>query len=167
MILELLYKTSEFSSLTYRQMPFLTAPILWNKVSRPFWCSGEMQERAHGDGVQISYDSPEGLEEVLWLTFLRDKIVDEHVLHPVEAEDLFEEFIDAFTSLTQRLVYLDLEQGKSSARRYLSKNNANFSRLSAIRSVFPEAIILIPFRNPATHVRSQINQHQRFSTEHS
>ena len=38
--------------------------------------------------------------------------------------------------------------------RYLSKNNNNILRLPALARAFPQALILIPFRDPLTHAAS-------------
>ena len=165
LILELLHNTGEFCSFTYRQMPFPTAPIFWERISRPFLLAGESRERAHGDGVSISYDSPEALEEVVWLAYLSKKIIGNHVLNPLTASDIDEEFRLAFRSLIRRLASIHKDRSEPAKMRYLSKNNANFSRLSAIRSLCPDAVVLIPFRDPLTHVNSMINQHEKFSID--
>ena len=36
LLLDLLHGTGEFASLTYRQMPFVLAPLLWDRITRPF-----------------------------------------------------------------------------------------------------------------------------------
>jgi len=167
LILELLYSTGEFSSFTYRHMPLITAPILWDRISKPFQQKGRMKERAHNDGVIISYDSPEAFEEVLWLAYLKDKMVGEHVLHLITSDDLETEFIHTFRALLRRIIYLGSESANGISKRYLSKNNANFSRLDAIRKLCPDAVILIPFRSPITHTDSLVRQHERFSSAHS
>ncbi len=166
LLLELLYDTGEFGAFTYRQMPFVLAPLLWDKLSSPFQRIGYKRERAHGDGVEISFDSPEGFEEVLWLAFLKNKIVAKNVLHPVIPADLSEDFRINFRQVIQKLLFLQQKKDSSTFLRYLSKNNANISRISALTTLFPDAIILIPFRNPLTHVKSLITQHKRFLAEH-
>src|SRR3546814_15140574 len=50
-------------------MPMVMAPLLWSRISGAFRLDGHRQERAHGDGVLIDFDSPEALEEVLWRAF--------------------------------------------------------------------------------------------------
>ena len=167
LLLELIYGTGEFATFTYRQMPFVLAPLLWNTISRPFRKAGKRQERAHGDGVTISFDSPEAFEEVLWMTYMGKKIVGEKVLRRVEPSDLSEEFNTAFQHIILKLLLLKKKNTRPISLRYLSKNNANISRLSAITTIFPDAIILIPFRHPLTQVQSLLNQHKRFLDQHS
>jgi len=57
LLLELLYQTGEFASYTYRQMPFVLAPLLWNRITQNARKSATGMQRAHGDGMQISVDS--------------------------------------------------------------------------------------------------------------
>lgn len=54
-----------------------------------------------------------------------------------------------------------MQQGKRVAR-YLSKNNNNILRLNGIRQAFPQALVLIPFRDPLSHARSLLRQHCNF-----
>ena len=62
-LLNALYKSNVFSSLSYSDMPFVLAPNLWSKIS---FSKGnlEFKERAHGDGIKVSAESPEAFEEV-------------------------------------------------------------------------------------------------------
>ena len=46
--------------------------------------------------------------------------------------------------------------------RYLSKNNNNILRLKTIKKAFPNAIIIIPFRNPIQQAISLSQQHIKF-----
>ena len=52
----------------YKDMPFILAPNLWSKLS--FNKKNiDLVERAHGDGIRVSVESPEAFEEVFWMTF--------------------------------------------------------------------------------------------------
>ena len=42
---------------------------LWSRLSGSFRRQSELPDRAHGDGMQVDYDSPEAFEEVLWRAF--------------------------------------------------------------------------------------------------
>jgi hypothetical protein len=163
-LLELLYATGEFATFTYRQMPFILAPIFWSEVTRNFQKKGEMRERAHGDGLEVSFDSPEAFEEIAWLAYLREKYVTDKNLRPLNPADLTSEFREAFPKLIRKLAAAQSSGGNHS--RYLSKNNANISRISALRSIFPDGEIFVCFRKPTTHVLSLMAQHQRFMSMH-
>mgnify|MGYP003319039763 CR=1 FL=1 len=67
-LLNALYESNIFGSLSYSDMPFVLAPNLWSKIS--FNKKNlELKERAHGDGIKVSTESPEAFEEVFWKTF--------------------------------------------------------------------------------------------------
>ncbi len=165
LILELLYGTGEFRTFTYRHMPFILAPLLWNRLSRPFHKSGTTMERAHGDGMEVSFDSPEAFEEIIWLSYMKDKIVIGDRLSPLFPGDETHEFVEAFRSAVSKLL---LNEGAEQLPppRYLSKNNANFSRIEFIHNLFSSSAIIIPFRRPLAHVSSLMKQHERFTGYH-
>ena len=140
-ILNAIYETGNFASLTYEGMPFILSPNLWNKIN-VFETHKEAAERAHGDGIMVTTNSPEAFEEVFWNTF--------------EDEENWE-------TLFQNYVTLILHKYKKT--RYLSKNNQNIRRVERIRSAFPDAQILIPFRDPLQHCFSLLSQHKKFSKE--
>lgn len=138
-ILNAIYETQEFASLSYDDMPFVLSPNIWSRVSGHKKHSNKI-ERAHGDGILISTDSPEAFEEVFWKTF-------------DEADD---ETINKFRT------YTNLILKKYNKKRYLSKNNQNIKRLSHISSIFPKSKILVPFRHPLQHSFSLLTQHKKF-----
>lgn len=163
LLLELLYSTGEFTTFTYRQMPFVLNPLLWDRISARFRVTGRPQERAHGDGMTISFDSPEAFEEVIWLNYLRDRIVDGNETVPLSAADITPTFETAMHSTVRKLIAVDDANGR---RRYLSKNNANIARLAVLERLFPDATVLVCLRHPMTHVASLMTQHERFLAMH-
>jgi len=139
MLLNAIYQSDQFASLTYDDMPFILAPNFWAKIS-PTKVHGEPQERMHGDGVKVTTNSPEAFEEVFWKTFSDD------------SKNCRELFIN-FVSLILK---------KNHKTRYLSKNNQNIRRLKLISEYFPRSKILIPFRDPLQQALSLFSQHKRF-----
>ncbi len=134
-----LYKSNLFASLSYSDMPFVLAPNIWSNFSSSYK-NTKLIERAHGDGIKISTSSPEAFEEVFWMTFNdKDK----------ESAKNFKDFIA-------------LINNKYNKKRYLSKNNQNIRRLDLISKILPHSKILIPFRNPFQHSNSLLTQHKRF-----
>ena len=168
LILNALYGTGEFASFTYRQMPFLLTPILWHKASNSFQLSAVCKERAHGDKVSVSFNSPEAFEEAVWLAYMRDRIETDQYLRTVEADGYTHDLANGLQSTIAKLIVLSEIQNADESRqyRYLSKNNANVSRLGALRRLFPDSLILVPFREPAAHVASLMQQHARFLERH-
>ena len=138
-LLNALYYSGEFASLCYEDMPFVLAPNLWSKFSF-FKMNKTLLERAHGDGIQISAESPEAFEEVFWRTFN-------------EKENSIVEKFEIYVNNVNR---------KYKKNRYLSKNNQNIKRINLILKIFPKSKIFIPFRSPSQHSYSLCNQHKRF-----
>ena len=158
LLMRMLYGSGAFSSLTYRDMPFVMAPNLWSKISGGSTRSMMSQERAHGDRMRVDFDSPEALEEVFWRVFCQSEYVYKTYLSPMKANaDVIEKFRQ----------YVSLILHRYGGNRYLSKNNNNVLRLSSINRAFPNARILVPFRDPLQHSGSLLGQHQRFCEQQS
>jgi len=152
-----LYETGSFRSLTYRDMPFVLMPNTWKMLSIPFRRHQDAKQRAHKDRILVNFDSPEAFEEVFWRTFCgKDYIRTDHLKpHTVDADTtcLFRDYV-------RQVVASAEAKGQS---RYLSKNNNNLLRLSTIRDAFPNAVIVVPFRDPVQQSSSLLAQHLLFS----
>ena len=135
-LLNFLYKSDKFASLTYQDMPFVLSPNLLSK----FYKRGQsyFRERMHGDGIKYNQDSPEAFEEVFFLTF------DEN-----ESKENFDKYVSLILKKYQK-------------KNYLSKNNNNYKRIHLIESIFSNSNFLIPFRDPLQHANSLLNQHLHF-----
>lgn len=156
-----LYQSGQFRSLTYRDMPFVLMPKTWSGISSLFRRHKAEEERAHGDRVMVNFDSPEAFEEIFWRSFCGEDYIFDGALTP-HCPD--EETIGQF----RRFVGNVLASGESSGQsRYLSKNNNNLLRLSALSEAFPEAVIFIPFREPLQHALSLKRQHELFLKTHA
>lgn len=167
LLLNLLYATGEFSSYTYRSMPFILTPLLWHRFSHSFQKQGTAKERAHGDGVSVSWDSPEAFEEVIWLAHYKKQMVHADRLVPVTKADLTEDFISCLEQSIKKCLLIDTETGLTkSPLRYLSKNNSNMPRIEMLRELFPDSKILVMFRHPLAHISSLMKQHKRFVKQH-
>lgn len=152
-----LHESGQFGSLTYQDMPFVLAPRLWNKLTGRFQKHDEAKERAHGDGVLVSTDSPESFEEVFWRIFDGDAYIAKDRLLPHRPDaDLCARFAGYVAAILSA-------RGKS---RYLSKNNNSILRLGALARTFPNASILVPFRDPVQQAASLLSQHQSFVASH-
>lgn len=161
LLLNLLYQTGEFVSHTYRHMPFVLCPMLWQPIARRFRAQGEAMERAHGDGVVVSVDSAEAFEEMAWRPFWpnhyrRDRIT-------VWSDSAHAEFEAFIKNHWRKLIVL---AGADHPMRYLSKNNLNIARLAYLGQQFPDARVIVPFRDPLQHAASLQKQHRRFLATH-
>ena len=151
------HDTGLYRSLTYRDMPFVLAPNLWQRVTSVSKRDIEQAERAHGDNLLVNADSPESLDEVFWRIFAGDEYLENTRLVPHQPSA---EIVRKFVCYVNAI----LAAHSPRCSRYLSKNNNNILRLGAIRQAFPNALILIPFRDPFQHANSLLQQHRRFSS---
>lgn len=144
----------------YRDFPPIFTPFLWNwwlahiplKESQPV-------ERAHADGIMVTPESPEAMEEVLWMGFfphLHDP-ARSNVLDGSTSNEKFEAFY------RDHLKKIILTRG---ARRYASKENYNLTRIEYLHKLFPDARFVIPIRDPAAHIASLIKEHRLFIEAH-
>ena len=147
-----IYATGNFASLTYGHMPFLLMPNLWQKMAKKKIAT-EYVERAHQDGIKINSESPEEFDEYFWKTILNNHYIkkDHLAINQPDQQHLadFERYLKAVC----------LSANKP---HYLSKNNNNVLRLTALAEKFPTAKIIVLYRNPLDHAKSLLKQHQHF-----
>ncbi|MEM9435433.1 MAG: sulfotransferase [Pseudomonadota bacterium] len=148
-----LYASGHFRSLTYRDMPFVLAPGLWSRLARQGARKAVAGERAHGDDLSVDVDSPEALEEPFWRLFAGDYIAPDHLRPHAPDGETVEKF---------RLYIAAILAASDGKTRYLSKNNNNILRLPTIAAACPEALILVPYRDPLDHAASLLRQHGNF-----
>ena len=163
LLMDVIASAGSFGSHTYRDLPFLLIPLLWDTISGGGRRRNGIEiERAHGDGMTISYDSHEAFEEVLWRAFWPAKYLEDRILTwGAEDRDPHDEFDGFFRYHIRKLLFL------RGATRYVSKNNANISRIPKLLSMFPDAQVLVPFRRPVDHAVSMWRQHQNFMQIHA
>ncbi|MGB1128934.1 MAG: sulfotransferase [Haloferula sp.] len=163
LVLECCAGLQDMASHCYRDMPYVLTPCLWDQLSQPFRKNLEKRQRAHGDGMEIDLDSPEALEEAIWMPFWKEQYQADRIqTWPVKEHSEFKEF---FQHHMRKIVWLRSQAGTARSR-YLSKNNLNIARIPWLRQHFPDSIILVPFRDPLQHVGSLLHQHQRFQQMH-
>lgn len=165
LLLEALSGVPGHASHTYRDMPFVLAPLLWSNLSKGFRRRAVAQERAHGDGMEVSYDSAEAFEEVVWRTFWPAHFEPDRIV-PWSADESNRDFEEFFVDHIRKIIALRAE-GADVAGRYVSKNNANIARVGVVRRLFPDAVIVVPFREPLDHAASMHRQHARFLDVHA
>ena len=149
---------------TYRDMPFLTAPVLWNRLSGGRKRDVQRQQRAHGDGLEIDLDSPEAFEEVIWKMFWPEKFRGTEIAlwtsadRKPEAERFLSRHMKKIVHARSGLVNeTPTEQG-----RYCSKNNGNIARIPYLSEAFNGCRIVVPVRRPESHAGSLLRQHHNF-----
>jgi len=160
LLLELLNRHPETTTHRYRDFPLLFTPYWWNRfLSLVPQEAEEAKERAHGDRLLVTSESPEAMEEVLWMAFFSElhNSAYKNVLTNSERNRSFDGFyVDHIRKL------LAVRGGN----RYLSKANYNVTRIEYLAELFPDSVFVIPVRNPVTHIESLMRQHQKFQALH-
>lgn len=156
LLLEILCGAPGVASHSYKDFPPVFTPYAWNRLlERMQGSSGQPTERAHQDGILVTADSPEAMEEPLWMSFFKDahNPHSSHVILP-GANPAFADF------LCNHIRKLLLVKGAS---RYLSKANYQLTRMEYLLDVFPDARFVVPVRDPVMHIASLMKTHELFS----
>lgn len=164
LMLEVLARFPSLACHTYRDMPFVMAPLLWSKVTSAFHKQSRLRERAHADGMQVGYDSPEAFEEVIWKAFWPEKYTNTGI-SLWTASDNKDAARDFFIEHIKKIMLLRLSDNIEKGC-YISKNNANIARLDFLHNLFPDVSILVPVRHPVEHAFSMYRQHCNFKEMH-
>lgn len=116
----------------------------------------KMELRAHQDRIRVSHDSPEAVEEVLWMYFFPS-------LHDATMNNELDGLLrnNRFDRFYKEHVLKLLAVRK--ANRYLAKGNYNISRMRYILALYPDAKFLVPIRDPVHQVASLAKQHALFT----
>jgi hypothetical protein len=148
----------------YCDMPFISAPMLWSRVAGRHRRVAE-RERAHGDGLRISLQSPEAFDEILWMLHWPEKYSKTQIAL-WQQNDFKVEAQSCFRAHFRKIVQLR-HPDNAAAVRYLSKNNANIARLDLLPALFPGCQILLALREPSAHAASLHRQHLNFTRLHA
>ena len=156
-LLETLAGLPGFASHHYRDFPGVHLPLLWHRAMggarRP---EAPAVERLHGDGIMISEDSPEALDEAIWTSFfpqLHDPTASNRLEATME-NPAFERF---YADHLKKILLL------RHGRRLVLKGNYLVARLGYLVRLFPDAIILLTYRDPVEHVASLMRQQANFA----
>ena len=152
-MLRSIYASNKFASLTYRDMPFVISPNLWNYISK-YLKTKKTIMRKHNDNILINLDSPEQFEEIFWNLKTSNEYNFKNCLKYYNVNSYNLELYELFIKNCL------LKYNKQS---YISKNNNNLLRIKSLMKKFPNAKFLIIFRNPLDHSISLMNQHINFS----
>jgi len=155
-LLELLARHPDVVTHRYRDFPMIHVPWAWNRfVDSAAKPAAPPRQRAHGDGIEVTAESPEAFEEVIWASFFR-RAHDPSIANVLEGEPRDPEFDRFYRDHLAKLLWL---RGGS---RYLAKGNYNVTRLGYLLRLFPDARFVIPIRDPVWHVASLMRQHELF-----
>jgi hypothetical protein len=138
-----------------KDYPMVFTPFWWRRATAKLQ-PRPPRERAHQDRVMITTDSPDALEEMLWMAFF-PRCHDPSVSNLLGASDRHRAF-ETFYDLHIRKLLL-----AEGATRYAAKANYHVARLGYLARLFADARFLIPVRAPATHIASLLRQQRLFS----
>lgn len=155
-LLELLAEHPDVATHRYRDFPPVFTPWLWDRwLARVPEPKESATERAHGDGIAVTSQSPEAFEEVLWMAFFdgihdpsRSSRLDRDTQHP-EFERFYAEHIRKLLAIRN-------------GRRYVAKGNYNLMRLAYLQKLFADAKFVLPIRDPVWHIASLTKQQTLF-----
>ncbi len=154
-VLEMLSKHLDLASHRYKH---LLVPYI------PHWISQIVNktkiytipfERLHNDGIIVTRESPEAVEEILWVKFFKN-IHNENISNVISVNVSNPKFINFYVNHIRKLMI----NQKSS--RYLAKNNYNVTRMEYLLRIFPSSKFLLIIRNPVDHIASLIKQTKLF-----
>lgn len=156
LLLEVLAAHGDAASHRYRDFPFIFTPFWWQLVLKlsPFK-DAALHERAHGDRMLVNAASPEAMEEMLWSAFFKDRH-DARVSQVLGRDTAAGEFAAFYRRHIQKLLLA------AKRTRYVSKGNYHVTRMAYLRQLFPDARLVVPVRDPVTHIASLMRQHRRF-----
>lgn len=138
-----------------KDYPMVYTPFWWRRATAGLPPTPP-RERTHRDRTVITSESPDALDEMLWMAFFR-RGHDPTVSNVLRAGMRHPEFESFYRSHIRKLL---LAEG---ATRYVAKANYHVARLSYLVRLFPDVKVLIPVRSPVSHIASLMRQHEWFS----
>ena len=154
-LLEALASHPDAATHKYRDYPGLFIPYWWDRARQSAAAKATPQERAHADGIAVTPDSPEAMEEMVWMAFF-PQAHNSQVSSVLDRQTEHRRFEAFYRDHLRKLL---LARG---GRRYLSKGNYNLTRLGYLQKLFPDARFVVPVRRPESHLASLIKQHRLF-----
>ncbi len=141
-----------------KDYPMVFTPFWWRRATANMRPATPF-ERPHRDKMMITTESPDAIEEVVWMAFF-GRCHDPSVSNLITATDSNPAFELFYRDHIRKLLLAE------HANRYAAKNNYDVARLGYLLRLFPDARILLPVRAPAGHITSLLRQHQWFSKGH-
>jgi hypothetical protein len=156
-LLELLAESPGVISQRYKDFPPVFTPYAWNSLLKhTSQGEGTPSERAHKDGIMVTMDSPEAMEEPVWSAFFphAHDPARSNVISPGAEDGGFRQFYSA---------HIRKILAVRGGQRYLAKGNYQVTRLEYLLDLFPDARFVLPVRDPAAHIASLMKQHNLFT----
>ena len=152
-LLEVLAAHPDVATHRYQDFWSIHTPV-WSEQTRRRMPAKDAvpTERSHGDGILVTPDSPEAIEEMLWMEFfpgLHDPMRS-NVLASDASNLPFEQY---YRDHIRKLLFV------RQRTRYACKANYHVTRMEYLLKLFPEARFILPIRHPREHIASLRKQH--------
>ncbi|MFX1480348.1 MAG: sulfotransferase [Promethearchaeota archaeon] len=154
-ILEMLSKHPDLASHQYKHLLMPYIPHWINYIVQFTRFYSQPIERLHADGIYITRDSPEAVEEKFWQTFF-ENCHNENTSNIISKDISNPKFELFYQNHIKKLI------NSQNSSRYLAKNNYNVTRLEYLLRLFPDSKFLVIIRNPVDHIASLIKQTQLY-----
>ena len=155
-LLEKLASHPALVSYRYKDFPLVHIPVWWEQfLDRASSGNVKSVERAHKDRIKITPDSPEAMEEIIWMSFFND-IHDTSTINILDKNTINNDFVEFYKDNIKKILF------SRKGKRYVAKGNYNISRIEYINSIFPDVKFIVAIRNPVDHIASLIKQHTLF-----
>jgi hypothetical protein len=155
-MLEMLSQHPDVATHKYMHMVLPYAPRFVAKIADYLPIMTKPTERMHKDGLVVTRDSPEAVEEIFWQRYF-DNAMDEsksNILDATTSNPKFEAFYKEH--LKKLIVY-------QHATRYVAKNNYNVTRMEYLQKLFSDVRFILMIRNPFNHIASLSKQDALFT----
>ncbi len=137
-----------------KDYPMVYTPYWWRQATARHQPAAP-RERAHRDGVLITPESPDALEEMVWMAFF-PRCHDPSVNNQLATGCSYRAFEAFYRAHLRKLLLAER------ATRYVAKANYHVARLAYLVRLFPDVRILVPVRSPVNHIASLVRQHEWF-----
>jgi len=150
-ILEMLSKHINVATHQYKHilMPYL--PYWFSLIANRIKIYTKPFERFHKDGIIVTRESPEAIEEIIWRKFFNN-YQNENISNILSGNVYNPKFEKFYKNHIRKLLF------NQNCSRYLAKNNYHITRLEYLLSLFPDSKFLVIIRNPINHIASLIKQ---------
>ncbi len=150
-ILEMLSKHPDLASHKYKHIPMPYLPNWFSRIAKKTKIYTKPIERLHKDGIIVTRESPEVIEEAFWQQFF-DNLHNENTSNIINGSVSNPKFEKFYRNHIRKLMI------NQNCSRYLAKNNYNITRSEYLLRLFPSSKILLIIRNPVNHIASLIKQ---------
>jgi len=149
--LEMLGHHPDVATHRYLHMVLPYTPHLTQQIANYTPLMTSPTERLHKDGILVTRDSPEAVEEIFWQKFHKN-LHNESISNILDINTQNSRFEAFYQNHIKKLL---INQG---ATRYLAKNNYNVARMEYLQKLFPDVKFIIIIRDPFNHISSLVKQ---------